>query len=223
MYKLASIPMQPKMFNSFSELVENAHRVPHSCINDLFEDKTQVRIKLRTGDICPDCRKRINNRNIDPHLIDQVFLIFEGIRTQMLFRASFHENSKPSRLVLDYDKRKIFLTDLGSLEIRLNPMEMTVYHFFLKHPDGIAFTALPDHRDELLALNEHYCKTDLIAKIQNRVEDLCSNRNDCLIQVFYRIRRRFKEALPEEMPDQFVIGGETRRKRRINLDRSLVS
>jgi hypothetical protein len=221
-YELASVPIQLKMFDSFKELLENAHRVPRGCINDLCEDKIQIQLKLRTGDICPDCRKRINSRTIDPQLIDQVFRIFEGIRIQMLFRASFHENSKPSRLVLDYDQRKIFLTDLGNLEIRLNPMEMTVYHFFLKHPDGIAFTALPDYRDELLALYKHYCKTDLIAKIHNRVEDLCSNRNDCLSQVISRIRRRFEEALPEEMAEQYVIGGEAGRKRRIKIDGSLV-
>jgi hypothetical protein len=62
----------------------------------------------------------------------------------------------------------------------------------------------------------------MVAKIQNRVTDLCSNRNDCMSQVISRIRRRFEEALQEEMAEYYVIGGEAGRKRRIKIDRTLV-
>ncbi len=222
-YELASIPLQLRMFDSFQEQVDYAHREPRGCMNDLCLDKSQIGLKLRTGDICPDCKKRIHHRRIDPQLIGQVFRIFEGIRSQMLFCAAFTETEQPSRLVLDYNKRKLFLTDLGDLEIHLNPMEFTVYHFFLNHPEGILFNSLSDYQSELLSLYNHYSNADSIATIQGRVVDLVANNKDCLSQVISRIRRRFELALGERISGVYIIGGDSGRKRRIRIERVLVT
>jgi hypothetical protein len=40
--------------------------------------------------------------------------------------------------------------------------------------------------------------------------------------VISRIRRKFEDAVPEEMSKMYVIGGESGRKRRILIDRGLV-
>ena len=221
-YLLAAIPLRLKMFDSFEEMAHYFHPDPRGCMNDLCLEKNQIGLKLRTGDICPECRQRIRDRKVDQQVVSQVFRIFEGIRTQMLFRSSFDKDSSPSRLLLDYDKRKIYLTDLGNLEIPLNPMEKTVYHFFLKYPDGVAFSTLPDHRDELYILYRHYSDSGSIATISARIDDICANRNDCLSQVISRIRRKFEDAVPFEMAQQYVIGGESGRKRRIMIDRNLM-
>lgn len=151
-YLLAAIPLRLKMVDSFEEMTRYFHKDPRGCMNDLCLEKSQISLKLRTGDICPECRQRISDRNVDSQIVSQVFRIFEGIRSQMLFRSSFDKDSKPSRLHIDYDKRKIYLTDLGNLEIPLNPMEKTVYHFFLNHAEGVAFTTLTDFKKELYAL-----------------------------------------------------------------------
>ncbi len=222
-YELAAIPLHLLMFDNFKGLVEYAHREPRGCMNDLCMDKIHIRLKLRTGDICPDCRQRIQDRNIDPQVVDQVFRIFEGIRTQMLFRSPVTGNARPSRLQIRHDTRQILLTDLGNLEIRLNPMEKTVFHFFINHTDGLTFSTLPDHKDELRRLYRHYSDTPSIATVIARIDDLCTNRNDGLSQVISRIRRKFSEALPEEMAAQYIIGGEAGRKRRILIERGLVS
>jgi len=221
-YELASIPLQLKMFNSFPRLVEYAHPTPRGCMNDLCQDKMQVGLKLRTGVIFPECRKRIRDRNVDPQIVSQVFRIFEGIRTQMLFRSDFDHNPTPSRLVIDYDKRKIYLVDLGNLEIPLNPMEKAIYHLFLNHPDGIAFSSLPDHKEELYHLYRHYSETPSIATLRARVDDLCANKNDCLSQVISRIRKKFEDAVPEEMSKVYVIDGGSGRKNKVIIDRGFV-
>jgi len=222
-YELASIPLQLKMFDSFRALVDYSHRDPRGCMNDLCIDKLQVRLKLRTGDICPDCRNLIQSRRVDPQLADQVFRIFEGIRTQMLFRSPVTGNARPSRLRILHDTRKILLTDLGNLEIPLNPMEKTVFHFFINHPEGLAFSTLPNHKDELCQLYRHYSDTASVATIIARMTDLAANKNDLLSQVISRIRRKFEAALPQEMAKQYVVGGVSGRKRRIVLDRELVT
>ncbi len=222
-YHLASIPLQMLMFGTFENLVRHTHQEPRGCMNDFCQDKTQIRLKLRTGDICQECRQIIRDGKTDPQVVSQVFRIFEGIRSQMLFRASFSVNQVPSRLTIDWDKRQVYLSDLGNLLIPLNPMDKTVYHLFLKHPDGIAFAAMPNHRQEMLTLYRHYSDTPSIATMNGRIDDLCANRNDCLSQAISRIRRKFEEALPEEMASLYIIGGGAGRKRRILVGRELVS
>jgi hypothetical protein len=222
-YLLAAIPLRLSMFDSFSESVKNYHPEPRGCMNDFCKDKKDIQLKLRTGDICPDCRKRIRDRNVDPQLVSQVFRIFEGIRIQMLFRADFDHNPTPSRLVIDYDRRKIYLADLGNLEIPLNPMEKAIYHLFLNHPDGIAFSVLPDYKEELYHLYRHYSETPSIATLRARVDDLCGNKNDCLSQVISRIRKKFEDVVPEGMAKVYVIGGGSGRKKKIQIGRSLVT
>jgi hypothetical protein len=222
-YLLAAIPLRLQMFDTFEDMVGYFHQEPRGCMNDFCQEKKDIGLKLRTADICPDCRKRIQDRKADPQVVAQVFRVFESIRTQMLFRASFTHNPTPSRLWIDYPKRKVYLTDLGNLRIPLNPMEKTVFHFFLNYPDGVAFSALPDHRNELCTLYRHYSDTPVFATITARIDDICANKRDCLSQVISRIRRKFEDAVPEEIAGQYVIGGEAGRKRKILIDRSLVS
>jgi hypothetical protein len=126
-------------------------------------------------------------------------------------------------MVIDYTGRRISLTDLGNLDIPLNPMEKTVYHFFMNHPEGVAFNNLPDYRNELYGLYRHYSAAGSIATITARIDDLCANKSDGLSQVISRIRRKFEDRLPDEMAKAYVIGGVSGRKRKISLDRELVS
>ncbi len=72
-YLLAAIPLRLSMYDSFSESVKNYHQEPRGCMNDYCQDKKDIQLKLRTGDICPECRKRIHDRNVDNHLVAQVF------------------------------------------------------------------------------------------------------------------------------------------------------
>lgn len=140
----------------------------------------------------------------------------------MLFRSSFDKDSKPSQILIDYGKRKVYLTDLGNLEIPLNPMEKTVYHFFLNHPDGVVLSSIPDHKKELYSLYRHYSETPSIATLRARVDDLCANKNDCLSQVISRIRKKFEDAVPEEMSKVYVIDGGSGRKKKVIIDRGFV-
>jgi hypothetical protein len=114
---------------------------------------------------------------------------------------------------------------LAAIPLRLqmfDTMEKTVFHFFLKYPDGVAFSALPDHRNELYILYRHYSDTPSVATITARIDDICANKRDCLSQVISRIRKKFEDALPEEMAKQYVIGGGSGRKRRVIIDRGFV-
>jgi hypothetical protein len=221
-YGLATIPLDLLLFDTFEEQVAYAHRDPKGCIYDLCLDKRQISLKLRTGDICPECRQLIIGRKIDSHYVDQAFSVFEGIRARIIFRLGINGESKASRLIIDRDKRLFILADYANQEIGLYPMEKAVYHFFLNHPDGIPFADMPRHYNELYDLYENYSISDKIATLKNRIVNICENKNDCLSQTITKIRQKIELAVPENMVSHYVIGGETGMKRKIKLDRSLV-
>ncbi len=116
-YLLAAIPLLLQMFDKFDEMISYFHKEPRGCMNDFYQEKKDIGLKLRTGDICPDCRKRILARN----------------------------------------------------------------------------------------------------------DDICANKRDCLSQVISRIRRKFEDAVPEEMAGKYVIGGEAgdRKSTRMNSSHRL--
>ncbi len=60
--EVAADPLQHLTFNNYKELSEVVHQEPRDYMNDFCADKREVTFKLRTGDICEDCRKisRIN-------------------------------------------------------------------------------------------------------------------------------------------------------------------
>src|SRR5688572_6493545 len=97
-------------------------------MNDFCGHKKEVLMKLRTGDACYDCVETLK-QSCEPLVLQQMFDIFEGVRTRMLFNQNFRQNVKPSRLFITKSK-KIILEDFSKIEIKLTPLEKTLYLFF---------------------------------------------------------------------------------------------
>jgi hypothetical protein len=110
---------------------------------------------------------------------------------------------------------------LGNLEVKLNPKERTFFIFFLKHPEGVQLSHLMDHVYEIKYLYEKFSKrssTDIINEAATRmVEPLDENQ----LQVFSRIRRKFKDLLGANMSNYYTINV-IDNKYKIILNRELV-
>lgn len=221
-YQVAILPLKMLMYSNFEERKMMAHLVPRSCINDFCGNKAEITMKLRTADICPECREIIRQKHIDQHLTSQTFAVLEGIRRQFIYYTSLTENSEPTLLEVDYRERTFSLPQLGLL-LPFGPMEKTVYHLFLNHPEGIAFSSLPDdYRAELLRLYENYSDTDSIAKMHWRINKLVTNR-DNMSNVISRIRRKIEVTVPQSISKYYVISGENGMKQKIRLEKQFVT
>lgn len=221
-YELASIPLILAMFESQPQFVEYAHRQPRGCVMDLCADKRDIRLKLRTGDLCDECRTRLISCNPDPGLVRQVFAILDGIRKPMMFLERFTVTRQPSSIVADMRRREIRFIDLGGRVLRLNPMEITVYRFFMNHPEGVAFPFIPDFRTEIRRIYGMASNASLIATLDNRTDALVTNRDELLSQVFSRINRKIRSFVGYEMAEHYIIQGERGEARKILVDRGLV-
>jgi hypothetical protein len=221
-YELIVLPLRLSMFDTFQGLVEYMHRETRGCMNDFCRNKTDIGFKLRSADICPECLQILRERKTDPQVLQQAYRVMDDIRSQLLFRERYKFTLQPSRMRIAGRLQRIFLTNLGNLEIHLTPMEKTVYLFFLRHPEGVEFSYMPDHISEIRQIYGHVSNTDIIALLENRTQALCTNQDDCLSQIISRIRNKFVTALGEDMARPYLILGNSGEKRRIRLDRTLV-
>jgi hypothetical protein len=221
-YELIILPLRIKMFDTFQGFTNYMHRETRGCMNDFCRNKKDIGFKLRSADICPECLEIIQKRKIDPLLLQQSYKVMDDIRSQLLFRERFKFTLQPSKMRIAGRLRRLYLTDLGNLEIYLTPMEKTVYLFFLNHPEGVEFSYMPDHIQEIRKIYEHVSNTDIIALLENRTNAICTNQGDCLGQIVSRIRFKFVKELGETLAGPYLISGSASQKRKIKLDRSLV-
>jgi hypothetical protein len=119
--------------------------------------------------------------------------------------------------------KHIFLTDFGNLCVRLNPKERALYLLFLNHPEGISIPELYDHRQELLAIYQRISVRDSPENIRRAIESLVNPlENDISINLS-RIRKKFKDAVGEDLLPYYDITGEHGARKFIKLDRELVT
>ena len=214
--------MRYYMFTGNQDIWDGVHNKPIGCIMDFCEDKLQIILKMRTADVCESCMNKFIERDVPVLYTRQFFDILDGIRKSMTFRGRSVLLQQPSRIEIRGHTKKIFFTDFGGLELRLNPKEKSLYLLFLKHPEGINITDLPDHREELMKLYAPICNQSE-PEILNRAIDVLINpfENDINV-VISRINKKIKSAVGESLYDFYCIQGVRGEKKGIKLDRELV-
>lgn len=214
--------MRYYMFPTNKAIMDNIHKTPKGCIMDFCQDKSQIILKMRTADVCDSCMNHFIERDIPKLYTRQFFEILDGIRETMTFRGRSKLFHHPSRLEIKGYTKKIFFTDLGGLELRLNPKEKALYLLFLKHGDGINLNELQDHKEELIKLYAHFCNQSNRETLQKAIELLVNPSENDVNIILSRINKKIKEAVGETLLDFYCITGERGEKKRIKLERELV-
>ena len=107
-------------------------------------------------------------------------------------------------------------------EIRLSPLEKAVYILFLHHPEGIMFSYLPDHREELMRYYRQLMNYRTNRQMIKSVEDVTDPTLNSINEKCARIRRVFIDAIGGENADNYCVTGTRNTPKGIRLDRSLV-
>ena len=195
------------MFRDYNDLNAHWHETPIGCMLDFCRNKKEISLKLRTADICPDCLKLINDRSVDHKVVQQVFEVLDGIRAQMVYKERFVINRQPPQLIFEGRNRKLIFPELGDLEVRLTPLEKTVYLFFFSHPEGVALNSIFEYKDEFMDIYSSLSNADSREVMEQRVNDLIDPLSNSISEKISRIRRKFSEVLGEEMAADFIITG----------------
>ena len=221
-YEVAVWLMRHHMFDKREEILEAVHQESRGCANDFCQNKTDIILKMRTADLCSECMDIVHSRDTSPLVIGQLFDIMDGIRMSLTFRERSKIIRKPSKMEIRGYVNRIFLTDLGDLEVRLNPKEKAIYMFYLNHPEGIHLTELQDYRDEIYSYYTKYTNQFEQLEIEKSIDRLIDPLDNNINVILSRIKKKFKTLIGEELLDYYAIGGEHGAKKQIILDREYV-
>lgn len=221
-YEISAWIMRSMMFRSQVDTLNHLHKEPRGCMMDFCAKKPQIILKMRTGDLCNDCMKVLTERDVNRSHARQLFTIMDGLRENLLFRERSLLLMENSKMEIRGLSKRIFLSDLGDLEINLNPKEKALYFLYLNHPEGIMRSHLVDHRAEL---RSHYAM--LSNQASNQSIDLAIDRliditDNNMNEVMARIRGKFRLAVGEQQYHVYSIMSSPEGTHKILLNRELV-
>ncbi len=222
-YHIMATILRNQTFGGYNEYSALFHERAKGCMMDLCLDKHDIILKMRTADICPECMRAIGEKGVNQNLLRQALRVFDHVRAQVLFRERFVHAPIFSSLRIDVKKGELIFPEMSNLVIKLNPLEMTVYLFFIRHEKGIILSYLPDYYAELLdiyrQLQPHLDGDDA----KDRVADLTNPLSNSISEKISRIKSKLKNMLGEEIASSYVISGPNGGLKKIEVDRSLVT
>jgi hypothetical protein len=221
-YEIIIWVMRYYMFPNREETLKGVHKKSIGCIMDFCKDKSQIILKMRTADVCESCMNKFIVRDIPTLYSRQFFDILDGIRNSMTFRGRATLLQQPSRMEIRGHTKKIFFTDLGGLELALNPKEKAIYFLFLNFEEGIRISHLSDYRNDLEQLYRQFSNLSERELIDRAIEVLINPLENDINVVLSRINRKIKNAVGDSLYDFYCIKGERGEKKSIKLNRELI-
>ena len=223
-YEIVSNIYYMILFEGESDSNAHIHKTSRGCINDFCEEKKDITLKMRTANICSECLKLMMERNFPMSISTQMFEIMEYLRTKMISLERFVRTRGASKVEFRGYTRKMFLTDLDDLEIRLTPLEKTVYHMFISHPEGIMANCIKDVEQELRDLYGRFSNASNLANFENSINNLCDYLNPSMQEKVSSIKRKIIDSVGYKMAKYYIIEKDNTDDRyKIKLDRDLVN
>jgi len=131
---------------------------------------------------------------------------------ELLIEKTSRPHFSPLLITRDYG---IILPDYGNMEISMYPLAKILYFLFLRHPEGLIFKNLVDHREELCELYEKITGRIVCSQVSRSIDDLVDATSPSVNQKAARIRAAFRSRMPEEIAAHYYITGENSFPKRI--------
>jgi hypothetical protein len=162
-YEIIGLIIHAHMGCSYTELEKRfVHHKSIGCVSDFCRSKTEVNIKIRTGDICDNCLKALK-RNVEFDNIYLLLMYLNEIREKTLWTIRYLKiNDKISNINLIFQKNNIEFEfvdynkkmNMGKGE-KGGPLHKAIYAYLLLHEEGLPLYAenLSDEQlEELITL-----------------------------------------------------------------------
>ena len=222
--QITSLVMQMLMFDDVNHLLNSSHKERSiGCINDFCEDKHDVLLQFKTADICSDCQKIISDAGISNVIVNQIIETLDSLRSKMLAIDKFKRSIRKSPIKVDKESGNIIIVDLDNYMIKLTPLEKTVYHFFLGHPEGVFASEISEYEHEIKKLYSQYSTISDFQKHNKYIGDLLSPMTNSMQEKLSKIRKKFRDVLGQwKYKDYVVCKDEMDGKYKVKLDRGLI-
>ena len=99
---------------------------------------------------------------------------------------------------------KIMLKDYGK-EVKMTPLQKTLYIFYLRHPEGVAFKMLSAYYDELLAIYKVLSNREDLQKQQHSIRRLVDATDNAINEKCSRIKEAFLKVVDDFIAQNYYI------------------
>ena len=127
---------------------------------------------------------------------------------------------KLSRLQISRSGR-ILLADFGK-EVKMNQLSKAVYFLYLRHPEGIRFKEMSDHRAELLDIYLGITGRDVQDEIERTIDALIDPLENGLNVCASRIKAALRNQVGEHVARFYCLEGAAGEAKKVPLDRDFV-
>jgi len=196
-----------------------------------IEDRKKVRNKYEPAHYIDD---DFNRDIADIDFPEEAFQVIDEIKTKISYLTQLGINEwvlqqlftldttqKLSKLIITKDF-SIILPDYDNREIHLTPLPKAVFLLFLKHPEGILFKNLSNHKRELMNIYLNLSNRESVDSMEKSIDDLVDSTKNAINEKCSRIREAFIKEFDERLAEHYFITGERYSPKRIKLDRDLV-
>ena len=163
---------------------------------------------------------------VDPKtkaIIDEIeaLKVKYGITIEEL-EAVLSYNVKLSHLRITHHKA-IILDDFDRQEVKMDTLTKAVFLLFLKHPEGIRYKDLCDHRRELESIYMSISGRSNLESMRKSISDLTDSvTSNSINEKVSKAKKAFRDVVDERIAKFYYIDGKQGAAKSIALDRSLV-
>ena len=158
-------------------------------------------------------------------MMSEVQMLVEQLRQsgvgEIALRRLFQPTTQLSRMRVRYGR--IFLTDYNNMEIKMHPLSKAIYLLFLRHPEGISFSYLPDYRNELLQMYELISGRDNRGDIRRSIDDVTDPTRNSINEKCSRIKQAFLREFDDSIARNYYITGGRGEAKKILIPREMVT
>ena len=197
-------------------LADQLHRIGEQISSEKYKASRFIEGKTQDGDYLDD-----DTEELMEEVKERIGKLRQRGIAEYLLERLIHPDDRLSRLVVTKDYR-IVLPDYQDMEIKMEPLAKAVYLLFLKHPDGIAFKSLPDHRKELADIYTKLRPAGLTDRAMQSIEDVTNPLLNSINEKCARIRGAFVGEFDDYMAKYYYIDGHRGAIKKIALPRDLV-
>ena len=99
---------------------------------------------------------------------------------------------------------KLLLSDYGK-EVKMTPLQKTLYIFYLRHPEGVAFKMLSAYYDELLAIYKVLSNREDLQKQQHSIRRLVDATDNAINEKCSRIKESFLKVVDDFIAQNYYL------------------
>jgi hypothetical protein len=208
-YEVVAWILRSLMYDTQEELLKNAHLRARGCVMDFCDEKEDIILKMRTGDVCHTCLNRIREREVNPGFLGNIFNTMENIRKGLMYRERNELLGMLStiRINLGDSSPKFVLTEMNNLTFNFDDSQTAIYLTIIE-VGGLESKGLIDYENQIL-VNYAKVKHEPVFELSSTVKEWVNPMDSSLFtQKVSKINKKLTVLLGEGLAKNYLIVNE---------------